>query len=80
MQIKSTLRFHLRPVRTARSIKWTAAHAGDKVGGEEHSSVVNGSTNLQTTMEISVMVLLEFGNRSTSRFSGTILRHTSKEH
>jgi hypothetical protein len=41
MQIKTTLRFHLTPVRMAK-IKQVTAEAGEDVEKEEHSSIVGG--------------------------------------
>ena len=42
MQIKTTLRFHLTPVRMARSKIQVTADAGKDVEKEEHSSIVGG--------------------------------------
>ena len=44
MQIKTTLRFHLTPVRMAK-IK-NSADAGEDVEKEEHSSIVGGIASL----------------------------------
>jgi hypothetical protein len=41
MQIKTSLRFHLKPVRMASKIQMTA-DAGEDVEKEEHSSIVGG--------------------------------------
>jgi hypothetical protein len=46
MQIKTTLRFHLTPVRMARSKIQVTADAGDDVEKEEHSSIVGGIASL----------------------------------
>jgi hypothetical protein len=45
MQIKPTLRFHLRPVRMAK-FKNSAAVAGEDVEKEEHSSIFGGIASL----------------------------------
>jgi hypothetical protein len=45
MQIKTTLRFHLTPVRMAKIIQVTA-DAGEDVEKEEHSSIVGGIASL----------------------------------
>ena len=46
MQIKTTLRFHLTPVRMARSKIQVTADAGVEVEKEEHSSIVGGIASL----------------------------------
>jgi hypothetical protein len=42
MQIKTTLRSHLTPVRMARSKIQVTADAGEDVEKEEHSSITGG--------------------------------------
>jgi hypothetical protein len=42
MQIKTTLRFHLTPVRTAKIKTQVTADAGKDVKKEEHSSIAGG--------------------------------------
>jgi len=42
MQIKTTLRFHLTPVRMAKIKPLVTADAGEDVEKEEHSSIVCG--------------------------------------
>ena len=42
MQIKTTLRFHLTPVRMLRSKTQVTADAGEDVEKEEHSSTAGG--------------------------------------
>ena len=42
MKIKTTLRFHLTPVRWLRSKTQVAADAGKDVEKEKHSSIVGG--------------------------------------
>ena len=42
MQIKTTLRFHLTPVRMAKFRNSVTADAGEDVEKEEHSSIVGG--------------------------------------
>jgi hypothetical protein len=42
MQIKTTLRFHLTPVRMAKIKAQVTADAGEDVEKEEHSSIAGG--------------------------------------
>ena len=42
MQIKTTLRFHLTPIRMAKIIN---SDAGEDVKKEEHSSIIGGSAS-----------------------------------
>jgi hypothetical protein len=42
MQIKTTLRFYLIPVRMAKSKTQVTANAGEDVEKEEHSSIAGG--------------------------------------
>jgi hypothetical protein len=46
MQIKTTLRFYLTPVRMARSKIQVRADAGEDVEKEQHSSIVGGIASL----------------------------------
>jgi hypothetical protein len=46
MQIKTTLRFHLTPVRMARSKIQVTADVGEDVEKEGHSSIVGGIASL----------------------------------
>ena len=46
MQIKTTLRFHLTPVRMAKIKNSVTADAGEDVEKEEHSSIVGGIASL----------------------------------
>jgi hypothetical protein len=46
MQIKTTLWFHLTPVRMVRSKIQVTADAGEDVEKEEHSSIVGGIASL----------------------------------
>jgi hypothetical protein len=58
MQIKTTLRFHLAPVRMAKIKKTQViADAGIDVEKEEHFSIAGGTT----TLEISLMVPQKIG-------------------
>jgi hypothetical protein len=45
MQIKTTLRFHLTPVRMLASIIHTAQNIGKDSGRKKHSYTVGGNTN-----------------------------------
>jgi hypothetical protein len=46
MQIKTTLRFHLTPVKMAKIKIQVTADAGEDVEKEEHSSIVGGISSL----------------------------------
>ena len=46
MQSKTTLRFHLTPVRMAKIKIQVTADAGENVEKEEHSSIVGGIESL----------------------------------
>jgi hypothetical protein len=46
MQIKKNLRFHLTPVRMAKSKTQVTADAGEDVEKEEHSSIAGGIASL----------------------------------
>jgi hypothetical protein len=46
MQIKTTLRFHLTPVRMAKSKIQVTAGAGKDVEKEQHSSIAGGIAGL----------------------------------
>jgi hypothetical protein len=46
MQIKTTLRFHLTPVRMVRSKIQVTVDFGEDVEREEHSSIVGGIASL----------------------------------
>jgi hypothetical protein len=46
MQIKTTLRFHLTPVRMAKIKIQLTADAGEGVQKDEHSSIVGGIASL----------------------------------
>lgn len=48
MQIKTTLRFHLTPVRMAKIKIQVTADAGEDVEKEEHSSIVGGIASLSS--------------------------------
>ena len=54
MQIKTTLRFHLTPVRMAKIKNQLTADVGEDVEKEEHSSIDGGITSLYN----------HFGNQS----------------
>jgi hypothetical protein len=46
MQIKTTLRFHVTPIRMVRSKIQMTADAGENVEKEEHCSIVGGTASL----------------------------------
>ena len=46
MEIKTTLRFYLTPVRMAKIKSQVTADAGEDVEKEEHSSIVGGIASL----------------------------------
>jgi hypothetical protein len=45
MQIKTTLRFHLTPIRMAKSKPQVTTHVGEDVEKEKHSSIDGGIAN-----------------------------------
>jgi hypothetical protein len=45
MQIKTTLRFYLTPIRMAKIKSSVTAHVGEDVEKEEHSSIAGGIAN-----------------------------------
>jgi hypothetical protein len=59
MQIKTTLKFHLTLVGMAKMKTQVSAHAGEDLEQGEHSSITDGSANLQTytaTLKINTVV------------------------
>jgi hypothetical protein len=46
IQIKTTLKFHLTPVRMAKVKTKATAHAGEDVEQGEHSTIADGSANV----------------------------------
>ena len=56
MDIKRILRFHVKPVRMAKSTILVTAHAGEDVAQGECSSIAGGSANLHN----------HFGNQYSS--------------
>jgi hypothetical protein len=65
MQIKTTLSFHLTPVRMAKTKIQVAADASKDVEKEEHSSIVGGIANLYKTLKISLAVPQKIGHSTT---------------
>ena len=51
IQIKTTLRFHLTPVRMAKIKNQVTADAGEDVEKEEHSSIASGIASLYNHSE-----------------------------
>jgi hypothetical protein len=74
MQIKTTLRFHLTPVRIAK-IKNSSADAGEDVKKEEHFSIAGGLQACTTTLEVNLEVPQKIGHSTTGRFSNTSPGH-----
>ena len=60
-----SLSYNLTPSRMAESINEMTAHAGEDVEYRKYSSIAGGTA---ITMEISVVVPQEDGNRSPSRY------------
>jgi hypothetical protein len=87
MQIKTTWRFHLTPIRMANIKISVTADAGKDVEKEEYSSIVGGITNWYTP-EINLAVPQKTGINSTRRCSHTTLgaytqkmsHHTTRTH
>ncbi|KAL6085629.1 hypothetical protein STEG23_020222 [Scotinomys teguina] len=79
MQIKTTLRYHLTPVRMAKIKTLRTVHVGEDVEQEEHSSTVGGMQIGTTTLESSMANPQKIGNHSSSRPSHTTLGHILKE-
>jgi hypothetical protein len=63
MQIKTTLRFHLKPVKIAKiKNSQVTTDAGENVEKEEHSFIVGG---IVSTLEISLAVPQKIGHSTT---------------
>lgn len=52
MHIKSTLRFHLRPVRMVRSAKEVTSHAGEAVDKRNTHTLLVGVQTCTTTVDL----------------------------
>jgi hypothetical protein len=63
MQIQTTLRFQLTPVRMA--VTQVTADAGKHVEKEEHSSIAGGIASWYNTLEISLVVPQKIGHSTT---------------
>jgi len=65
MQIKTTLRFNITPVRMAKIKIPATADAGEDVEKEEHSSIVGGIVDCYNHSEISLEVPQKTGYYTT---------------
>jgi hypothetical protein len=76
MQIKTTLRFYLTPIRIAKIKTQVTAHAVKYVKQGEHSFLSSGN---KTTLEIGLAVSQKIRNSSMSRASYTTLGQYTKD-
>ncbi|KAL6086082.1 hypothetical protein STEG23_032675, partial [Scotinomys teguina] len=65
MQIKTTLRYHLTPVRMAKIKTLRTVHVGEDVEQEEHSPLLVGMQIGTTTLESSMANSQKIGNHSS---------------
>ena len=73
MQIKTTLRFHLTPIRMSKIKTQRTTHADKVVEQEKYSYTAGGGQTCTTTLEVNLEVAQKIGNSSTSRPSYTTL-------
>jgi hypothetical protein len=74
IQIKTTLRFHVRPVRIAKIKTQVTVDAGKDVEKEEHSSIAGGTASLYNHSG-SLVVPQKIGHSSTGRTSNASPGH-----
>ncbi|KAL6081158.1 hypothetical protein STEG23_016403 [Scotinomys teguina] len=79
MQIKTTLRYHLTPVRMAKIKTLGTVHVGEDVEQEEHFSTVGGNADWYNHYGKQYGEFSENWNHSSSRPSHTTLGHIPKE-
>ena len=65
MQIKTTLRFHLTPVRLAKIHTQMTIDAGEVGEKEEHSPLLVGLQTNTTALEISLAIPQKIGHNTT---------------
>jgi hypothetical protein len=65
MQIKKTLRCHLKPIRMAKIKISESSTCSQGCGEKKHSSIVGQIETGTTTVEINLEILQKIGNRST---------------
>ena len=78
IQIKTTLRFHLTPVKWVRSKTQVTTDAIEDVEKEEHSSIAGGLQAGTTTLEISLAVPQKIGHSTIQGPSYTTHEHVPK--
>ena len=79
MQVKTTMRYHLTPVRIAISKSLQTINAEESVEKSKLSYTVGGKVNGATTMENSMEVLLKTKYRTNIWSSNPIPGHVSGE-
>jgi hypothetical protein len=77
MQIKTTLRFHLTPVRSKIQV---TVDTGEAVVKEKHSSIAGGIASWYNHLEISLVVPQKIGHSTTGRSSNTSPGHISRRY
>ena len=78
MQIKTTLRFHLTPVRWPRSKTLMTNYAGEVVGKREHSSIAVGVQAGTALLDINMAISQKIRKQLFSRTSNTTFGYMSK--
>ena len=79
MQIKTTMRYHLTPIRMAIIINLQTANAGESVEERESSFTVGGNINWYNHYGEEYEVSLKTENRTTIRSSNPTPGHISGE-
>ena len=79
MQIKTTVRYHLRPVRMARTKKTRNNKCLEECGEREPLCTVGGNVNWSINYGNGLEVLQESENRNTIGSSNATSQHLPKE-